>query len=46
MRQDQIFEPSAATHATYDEIFDIYKDLHKSLGPIYKRLNPPRTHPS
>lgn len=43
MRQDHVFEPLAANRAVYDEKFDVYKDLHKSLSPIYKRLNPRRS---
>jgi xylulokinase len=38
MRNDHIFEPTA-DHATYNEIYDIYQDLHKRLAPVYKRLN-------
>ncbi|WP_117208602.1 xylulokinase [Allorhizocola rhizosphaerae] len=39
MRQDHLFEPNPANRATYDEVFDVYKDLHRRLSPIYKRLN-------
>ncbi len=39
MRQDHAFEPDEANRAAYDEIFDVYKDLHQRLSPIYKRLN-------
>ena len=33
MRNDQVFEPAADVHARYDEIFDVYRDLHKRLAP-------------
>jgi xylulokinase len=39
MRNDRVFEPSTDVRATYDEVFDVYKDLHKRLAPVYKRLN-------
>jgi len=39
MRNDHIFVPDPAVHATYYEVFDVYRDLHKRLAPIYQRLN-------
>jgi xylulokinase len=39
MRNDHVFEPTPAHRATYDEAFDVYKDLHQRLAPVYKRLN-------
>ncbi|PZG01084.1 xylulokinase [Micromonospora deserti] len=39
MRNDHVFEPTAANRARYQEAFDVYQDLHKRLAPIYKRLN-------
>jgi xylulokinase len=39
MRNDRVFEPIAANRATYDELFDVYRDLHKRLAPVYQRLN-------
>jgi len=39
MRNDVVFEPVESHRATYDELFDVYRDLHKALAPIYKRLN-------
>ncbi len=42
MRQDQVFEPTPAHRATYNEVFDVYKDLHKRLSPVYRRLNAQR----
>jgi xylulokinase len=43
MRTDRIYSPDPAHRATYDEIFDVYRDLHRRLAPIYRRLNaPPR----
>ena len=39
MRNDCVFEPDESHRATYDELFDVYQDLHKALAPVYKRLN-------
>jgi xylulokinase len=39
IRNDQVFEPTAEVRATYDEMFDVYQDLHKRLAGVYKRLN-------
>jgi xylulokinase len=39
MRTDRVFEPTAAHRAVYDEAFDTYRDLHKRLAPVYKRLH-------
>lgn len=39
MRDDHVFEPRPQVHRDYDDIFDIYQDLHKRLAPIYRRLN-------
>jgi xylulokinase len=39
MRNDRVFTPTQAHRATYDEIFDVYQELHKRLAPIYHRLN-------
>jgi xylulokinase len=39
MRNDHVFEPTAAHRAIYDDVFAIYQDLHKQVAPIYKRLN-------
>lgn len=39
MRNDHVFEPDPASHLVYDELFDVYQDLHKRLAPIYRRLN-------
>jgi xylulokinase len=41
MRNDQVFTPTAANRATYDEVFAVYRDLHKRLAPVYRRLNRP-----
>jgi xylulokinase len=34
-RNDQVFTPAFG----YDEIFEIYQDLHKRLAPVYRRLH-------
>jgi xylulokinase len=39
MRHDRVFVPTPAHRATYDEVFEIYQDLHKRLGPVYHKLN-------
>ncbi|MEV6638353.1 FGGY-family carbohydrate kinase [Actinoplanes sp. NPDC051470] len=39
IRNDVVFEPTAAHRATYNELFDVYQMLHKRLAPVYKRLN-------
>jgi xylulokinase len=39
MRNGQAFEPAAGARETYDELFEIYQDLHKRLAPLYRRLN-------
>ncbi|MBG0564269.1 xylulokinase [Actinoplanes aureus] len=39
-RNDHVFTPGA-DHATYDEVYEIYQDLHKRLAPVYRRLNRP-----
>ncbi|WP_249412485.1 hypothetical protein [Micromonospora endophytica] len=41
MRTDRIFTPNPAHRATYDEIFDVYRALHRRLAPVYRRLNRP-----
>ncbi|GGM59376.1 carbohydrate kinase [Micromonospora sonchi] len=41
MRTDQVFAPNPTHRATYDEIFDVYRQLHRRLAPVYRRLNRP-----
>jgi xylulokinase len=44
MRNDRVFLPTAAHGPVYDELFDVYQDLHKRVAPVYRRLNrPPAT---
>jgi xylulokinase len=44
MRNDRVFQPTAAHRPLYDEIFDVYQDLHRRVAPVYRRLNgPPAT---
>lgn len=38
-RNDDCFTPDAGTRALYDDVFGVYKTLHKQLGPVYRRLN-------
>ncbi|MEV6306372.1 FGGY-family carbohydrate kinase [Actinoplanes sp. NPDC051861] len=37
-RNDHVYRPGA-DRSRYDEIYDIYQDLHKRLAPVYKRLH-------
>ncbi len=39
MRNDHVFTPTPAHRETYDELFEVYQQLHKRLSPIYQRLN-------
>ncbi|KXK59534.1 xylulose kinase [Micromonospora rosaria] len=39
VRTDRVFEPTPAHRATYDEVFAVYRDLHRRLAPVYRRLN-------
>ncbi|MFF0721490.1 FGGY-family carbohydrate kinase [Micromonospora sp. NPDC003816] len=41
MRTDRAFTPDPAHRATYDEIFADYRELHRRLAPLYRRLNRP-----
>ncbi|GAA3388169.1 xylulokinase [Cryptosporangium minutisporangium] len=38
-RNDHVFEPDAKAHEAYEDVFAVYKTLHKQLAPVYKRLN-------
>jgi len=38
-RNDHCFEPDATTHAAYEDVFGVYKMLHKQLAPVYRKLN-------
>lgn len=38
MRTDRTYPPSAAAGATYDEVFEVYRQLHRRLAPIYRQL--------
>ncbi|TDB99767.1 xylulose kinase [Micromonospora fluostatini] len=39
VRTDRVFEPTPAHRATYDEVYTVYRDLHRRLAPVYRRLN-------
>ncbi|MDG4765717.1 FGGY-family carbohydrate kinase [Solwaraspora sp. WMMD406] len=39
IRHADVYSPTAAHRARYDEIFDIYRDLHRRLAPVYRRLH-------
>ena len=38
LRNDHVFEPAPGVRATYDEVFEVYQELHKRLAPVYRRL--------
>ena len=42
MRWRRVYEPRGETRALYDERYAAFKELHKRLAPLYRRLNPPR----
>ncbi|GGM05806.1 MULTISPECIES: xylulokinase [Micromonospora] len=39
MRNDRVFEPDPTHRATYTELFAVYRQLHRQLAPVYRRLN-------
>ncbi|MBQ1047235.1 FGGY-family carbohydrate kinase [Micromonospora sp. C51] len=39
MRTDRVFTPDPAHRSGYDEVFDVYRQLHQRLAPVYRRLN-------
>ncbi|MFI7023912.1 FGGY-family carbohydrate kinase [Micromonospora sp. NPDC049900] len=41
MRTDRVFTPDPTLRATYDEVFADYRELHRRLAPLYRRLNRP-----
>jgi xylulokinase len=42
MRWRRVYEPQRETRALYDERFAAFKEVHRRLAPLYRRLNPPR----
>jgi len=42
MRWRRVHEPQRETRALYDERFAAFKEVHRRLAPLYRRLNPPR----
>ncbi|WP_114239067.1 FGGY-family carbohydrate kinase [Dyella sp. C9] len=38
-RQRQLFEPRASMCGLYDERFDTFRELHRRLAPMYRRIN-------
>ncbi|WFE20660.1 FGGY-family carbohydrate kinase [Solwaraspora sp. WMMD937] len=38
LRTDQVFAPTAAHRVRYDELFDVYRELHRRLAPVYRRM--------
>lgn len=38
-QQRQQFEPRQSMRALYDERFDTFKELHRRLAPVYRRIN-------
>ncbi|CEJ48794.1 Xylulose kinase [Xanthomonas citri pv. bilvae] len=39
-RPRRVYEPDAGTRALYDDRYAVFKDLQRTLAPIYRRLNP------
>lgn len=39
-RERRIYEPNTSLKALYDDKFAMFKELHRRLAPIYRRLNP------
>jgi xylulokinase len=44
-RHQQRFEPRRALHQLYDDCFATFKELHRRLAPLYRRLNQHRSLP-
>ncbi len=40
-RVRRVYEPDASLRELYDERFDVFRDLHRRLAPVYRRLNAP-----
>ncbi len=40
----RVYEPDARLKTLYDDKFGLFKELHRKLAPIYRRLNPPARH--
>jgi xylulokinase len=38
----RVYEPDRAHHALYAERFGTFREIHRRLRPLYRRLNPPR----
>ncbi|RDJ00133.1 xylulose kinase [Dyella solisilvae] len=41
-RHRKLFEPRTAMRGLYDERFDTFRELHRRLAPMYRRLNRPQ----
>ena len=39
IRIDRVFEPNPDLRRLYDDRFALFTDLHRRLGPLYRRLN-------
>ncbi len=40
-RERRLYEPNASLKALYGDKFELFKELHQKLAPVYRRLNPP-----
>ncbi len=40
-RERRLYEPDASLKALYGDKFALFKELHRKLAPVYRRLNPP-----
>nr|WP_244664028.1 FGGY-family carbohydrate kinase [Xanthomonas phaseoli] len=45
-RPRRVYEPDAGTRALYDDRYAVFKDLQRTLAPIYRRLNPSTPAPA
>jgi xylulokinase len=40
-RTRRLYEPDASLKTLFDDKYEVFKDLHRKLAPVYRRLNPP-----
>lgn len=45
-RERRLYEPDATLRALYDDRFALFKELHRKLAPVYRRLNSPIEEPT
>jgi xylulokinase len=42
LRLRRVYEPNKTHRALYDDRFGTFREIHRRLRPLYRRLNPPR----